>query len=231
MNELSIKNLFKAKIHFGHTKKFTSPKMAEYIFNINNNISIINLDLTLKLFMQALNFIENIIKNDGIILFVGTKRQASKIVKNYSELMKMPYVSNRWLGGLLTNYKTIKKSINKLKELENNITNNKFINLTKKELLNVNKDLNKLKLRFDGIKNMETIPDALFIIDINHEKTAMLEANKLNIPIIAIVDTNSNPDSIDYIIPGNDDSTDSINFYLKTISSQIMNIKKIKEEN
>ncbi|HIH2762326.1 MAG TPA: 30S ribosomal protein S2 [Candidatus Azoamicus sp.] len=227
--KITITDLFKAKIHFGHTKKFVSPKMIKYIHEINNKISIINLDLTLKLLTQSLNFIENIIKNDGTILFVGTKRQASKIIKNYSEKISMPYVENRWLGGLLTNYKTIKNSVNKLKELESNIEKNNFKHLTKKEMLNTNKQLNKLRLKFNGIKNMENIPDALFIIDINYEKTALLEANKLNIPVIGIVDTNSDPDKIDYIIPGNDDSTDSINFFMNIIAEQIINIKNIKE--
>lgn len=227
--KITITDLFKAKIHFGHTKKFVSPKMIKYIHEINNKISIINLDLTLKLLTQSLNFIENIIKNDGTILFVGTKRQASKIIKTYSEKISMPYVENRWLGGLLTNYKTIKNSVNKLKELESNIEKNNFKHLTKKEMLNTNKQLNKLRLKFNGIKNMENIPDALFIIDINYEKTALLEANKLNIPVIGIVDTNSDPDKIDYIIPGNDDSTDSINFFMNIIAEQIINIKNIKE--
>lgn len=229
--KITITDLFKAKIHFGHTKKFVSPKMTKYIHEINNKISIINLDLTLKLLTQSLNFIENIIKNDGTILFVGTKRQASKIIKTYSEKISMPYVENRWLGGLLTNYKTIKNSINKLKDLESNIENNKFKHLTKKEMLNTNKQLNKLKLKFNGIKHMENIPDALFIVDINYEKTALLEANKLKIPVIGIVDTNSDPDKIDYIIPGNDDSTDSINFFLDIITEQIMHVKNIKEGN
>lgn len=228
---ITISDLFNAKIHFGHTKKFVSPKMFPYIHEINNKISIINLDLTLKLLVQSLNFIENIIKNNGTILFVGTKRQASKIIKNYAEKMSMPYVDNRWLGGLLTNYKTIKNSIDKLKELENNLENNKFNHLTKKEILNTNKLLNKLRLKFDGIKNMDNIPDALFVVDTNYEKTALLEANKLKIPVIGIIDTNSDPDKIDYIIPANDDSTDSINFLLNIITQQIINIKKIKEEN
>ncbi|HIH2763283.1 MAG TPA: 30S ribosomal protein S2 [Candidatus Azoamicus sp.] len=229
--KITVTDLFNAKIHFGHTKKFVSPKMVKYVHEINNKISIINLDLTLKLLTQSLNFIENIIKNNGTILFVGTKRQASKIIKNYSEKISMPYVENRWLGGLLTNYKTIKNSINKLKELEANIENNNFKHLTKKEMLNTNKQLNKLKIKFNGIKNMENLPDALFIIDVNYEKTALLEATKLKIPVIGIVDTNSDPDKIDYIIPGNDDSTDSINFFLNIITEQIINIKKIKEGN
>lgn len=231
MEKISVTDLFKAKIHFGHTKKFVSPKMIQYIHKTNNKISIINLDLTLKLFVQALNFMENIIKNNGTILFVGTKRQASKITKIYAEKMDMPYIDNRWLGGLLTNYKTIKNSIGKLKDLETNINNNKLKHLTKKEILNMNKQLEKLKIRFDGIKNMEKMPNAIFIIDINYEKTALSEANKLKIPIIGIVDTNSNPEKVDYVVPGNDDSTDSIEFYLKTISEHIVNIKNIKENN
>jgi len=176
----------------------------------------------------ALNFITNIIKNNGNILFVGTKKSASNLIKYYSEKINMPYVSTRWLGGSLTNYNTIKKSINKLKVLEENFNKNKLTYLTKKEILKENKKLKRLNLNFEGIKNMINLPQALFIIDTNYESIAVLEAKKLNIPIIAIVDSNSNPDNIDYIIPGNDDSTDAINLYLSIISNHIIKIKDKK---
>jgi len=230
MNNISVVDLFKAKVHFGHLKRFISPKMMKYVYSVDNKISIINLDLTLKMFINALNFIENIIKNNGVILFVGTKRQASNLIKIYSEKMAMPYVNFRWLGGLLTNYKTIKASIDKLKELEDDICKDTFQHLTKKEMLMMTRKLKKLKLNLDGIKNMKTLPDALFIIDVNYESTALLEAKKLSIPVIGIVDTNSNPDDVNYLIPGNDDATDSIRFYLDVVSDHILKLKQIKEK-
>lgn len=231
MQEISITDLYNAKIHFGHLRRFVSPNMFNYIHTTNNKISIINLDLTLNAIKIALNFIENIILNNGTILFVGTKRQASTAIHSYAEKINMPYVNFRWLGGTLTNYDTIKKSILKLKELEEKIKNDQLNHLTKKEILKENKTLKKLKLNFEGIKYMNNLPSALFIIDIRYESTAVLEAKKLNIPIIGIVDTNSDPSNIDYIIPGNDDSIDSIKFYLEIISNHIINTKtKIKDK-
>lgn len=230
MNNISVVDLFKAKVHFGHLKRFISPKMMKYVYSVDNKISIINLDLTLKMLTKALNFIENIVKNNGVILFVGTKRQASTLVKSYSEKMSMPYVNFRWLGGLLTNYKTIKASVDKLKELEDDIGKDTYQHLTKKEILMVSRKLKKLKLNLDGIKNMKALPDALFIIDVNYESTALLEAKKLSIPVIGIVDTNSNPDNIDYLIPGNDDATDSIRFYLDVVSNHVLKLKQVKEK-
>lgn len=230
MNNISVVDLFKAKVHFGHLKRFVSPKMMKYVYSVDNKISIINLDLTLKMLTKALNFIENIVKNNGVILFVGTKRQASTLVKFYSEKMSMPYVNFRWLGGLLTNYKTIKASVDKLKELEDNVGKETLEHLTKKEILMVSRKLKKLKLNLDGIKNMKVLPDALFIIDVNYESTALLEAKKLSIPVIGIVDTNSNPDNIDYLIPGNDDATDSIRFYLDVVSNHVLKLKQVKDK-
>ncbi len=225
MKEISIKDLYYSKIHFGHLKKFASPKMTEYIYKTENKISIINLDYTLLAIKNCLNFLENIINNNGTILLVGTKKQASDLIKEYGEKMQMPYVNFRWLGGSLTNYTTIKKSIIKLLDLEENLKRNNLNYLTKKELLKENKKLKKLKMNFDGIKYMEKLPNAIFVIDINHELTAILEAKKLNIPIIGIVDTNCNPKYIDYIIPGNDDSMDSIKFYLETIYNHVIILK------
>jgi len=225
MKEISIVDMFNAKIHFGHLKRFMSPKMTKYVHSVNNKISIINLDLTLKFMTKSLNFIESIIKNNGVILFVGTKRQASTLIKTYAEKIDMPYVNFRWLGGLLTNYKTIKKSIKKLNDLEESKIKDDFQHLTKKEILMVNRKLDKLRLNLNGIKNMKGLPDALFLIDVNYESIALAEAQKLSIPVIGIVDTNSNPDGVDYLIPGNDDSTDSIKFYLDVICNHITSIK------
>lgn len=226
MLNISVSDLFNAKVHFGHLKRFVSPKMFKYIYSVNNKISIINLDLTLKMFNEALVFVDSIIKNNGTILFVGTKRQSSKLIKMYSEKINMPYVNFRWLGGLLTNYKTIKNSIDKMKELELLLSATSDKRFTKKELLILNRKLNKLKLSLDGIRNMDKLPDAIFIVDVNYESIALLEAKRLCIPVIGIVDTNSNPDFVDYVIPGNDDSTDSIDFYLKTFCNFIFNLKK-----
>ena len=225
MKEISIVDMFNAKVHFGHLKRFMSPKMTKYIYSINNKISIINLDLTLKFMIKSLNFVESIIKNNGVILFVGTKRQSSKLIKEYAEKVDMPYVNFRWLGGLLTNYKTIRKSIKKLNELEESNAKNDFHHLTKKEILMINRKLDKLRLNLNGIKNMKGLPDALFLIDVNYEAIALAEAIKLSIPIIGVVDTNSNPDGVDYLIPGNDDSMDSIKFYLDMVCEHIASIK------
>lgn len=230
MKEISIIDMFNAKVHFGHLKRFMSPKMFCYVHSINNKISIINLDLTLKKISNALNFVENLIKNNGVILFIGTKRQASKLIKEYAEKVAMPYINFRWLGGLLTNYKTIKSSINKLVELEENISKNKLPKLTKKETLLNNRKLYKLRLNFNGIKNLKKLPDALFVIDVKYESTAVSEAIKLAIPIIGIVDTNSDPKGINYLIPGNDDSSDSIKFYLDILCTRISKIKHSKKE-
>ena len=231
MKDISKTDQYKAKIHFGHLKRFVSPKMFKYIHTTNNKMSIFNLDITLIQIKNTLNFIENIILNNGTILFVGTKRQASNLIKIYAKKINMPYVNFRWLGGSLTNYKTIKNSILKYKELENNFKNDSLAYLTKKEILNESKKLQKLQLNFEGIKDLNSLPNAMFIIDINYEKTAVLEANKLNIPIIGVVDSNCNPDNIEYIIPGNDDSTDSIELYLDIISDHIETINtKIKNQ-
>jgi small subunit ribosomal protein S2 len=230
MQDISISNLFKAKVHFGHVKKFISPKMHKYIYGIKNKISIINLDMTLINLNKSLEVIEEIVKNNGTILFVGTKKQCSKLLKSYAEKIDMPYINYRWLGGLLTNNKTVRNSIQKLKDMENDFENELNNYLTKKELLTLNRKLNKLKMNLDGVKNMDKMPNALFVIDIKYENIAVLEAKKMNIPIIGIVDTNSDPSNIDYIIPGNDDSTDSIKFYLESICNRINFVRKFENK-
>jgi small subunit ribosomal protein S2 len=221
MTKVSVYDLFNAKVHFGHLKRFVSPKMFKYIYSVNNKISIINLDLTLRLLNESLLFVSDILRKNGTILFVGTKKQARKIVKEYAQQVNMPYVNFRWLGGLLTNYKTIKNSIDKMKEFETILSGNCDKQFTKRELLVLNRKMNKLKLSLDGIRNMDKMPDAVFIIDVNYESIALLECNRLSIPVIGIVDTNSNPDLVNYLIPGNDDSTDSIRFYLSTFCNFI----------
>lgn len=224
MSDITVVDLFKAKVHFGHLKKFVSPKMVKYIYHINNKMSIINLDLTLFALNRAIKFIETIVKKNGVILFIGTKKQARQSIFNYSKDICMPYVNYRWLGGTLTNYNTIKKSIDKLKILEEQIKNDKFKHLTKKENLMITRKLTKLKLYLDGIKDMKKIPDAIFVIDVGYEKIAILEAKKLSIPIIGVVDTNSDPSDIDYLIPGNDDSIESINLYLNVVSKSVKQV-------
>ncbi len=230
MREITVVDMFKSKIHFGHLRRFVSPKMREYIYTFNNKISIINLDLTLKLMARALNFMESIIKNKGVILFVGTKRQANKSIEKYAKEISMPYVNCRWLGGILTNYKIIRKSIKKIKDLEDGLQSNNFDHLTKKEKSIKIKKLKRLKINLNGIKDMSRLPNALFVIDVNYESTALLEAAKLSIPTIGIVDTNSNPDMVNYVIPGNDDSVNSIDFILNVICDHIKKLKFLQSK-
>jgi small subunit ribosomal protein S2 len=217
--------MMKAGVHFGHQTRYWNPKMGTYIYGARNKIHIIDLGKTLPLFQDALNVIGSIAAKKGKVLFVGTKYAAQEIVKQEAERCKMPYVDRRWLGGMLTNYKTIRQSIKRLKELEAMFESGKFGRLTKKEILNLERDKNKLLISLGGIKNMGGIPDALFIIDVGHEKIAVSEANRLGIPVIGIVDTNNDPDGISYIIPGNDDSTRAIRFYASTFADAIMDAR------
>ncbi|BBA84726.1 30S ribosomal protein S2 [endosymbiont of Euscepes postfasciatus] len=216
-NNISIENMFNNYVHYGHSIKNWNPKMKKYIYGIHNGIHIINLDKTLVLFNIALKKIKNIINNNGKILFVGTKKEAKEKIKYYAESCNQFFINNRWLGGTLTNWKTIKKSIKKYKLLYNNYKNLQFNKFTKKESIIYLRNLNKLKKNLYGIQNMNKLPDAIFVIDANYEKIAIKESIKMNIPIFSIVDTDSNPDYIDYIIPGNDDSIKSIDFYLSSI--------------
>ena len=226
MLNLDIVDLFKAKVHFGHLKRFVSPKMLEYVHHINNKISIINLNITFKNLIRALDFAKQVIENNGSILFVGTKKQATNLVSEYSLEMGMPDVNYRWLGGTLTNYMTIKQSVKNLKSLEENLNSKDSELFTKREVLHIKKNIEKLKLNFDGIRNMKNLPYALFVIDVRHENIAVREAKKLNIPIIGIVDTNADPSFIDYIIPGNDDSIESIQLYLSLFRNVVLSSNK-----
>jgi small subunit ribosomal protein S2 len=221
--EFTIKELIEAGVHFGHKTMRWNPKMAPFLYGSRDNVHIIDLQQTVPLLYRALQNVYNVVKNNGRILFVGTKKQASNEIAEAAKRCGQYYVSNRWLGGMLTNWPTISKSINILEDLEKKIatndnTENPHAKLTKKELLVINRKKDKLELSLGGIRNMGGKPDLLFIIDTNKESLAILEAVKLDIPIIAILDSNSNPDHINYPIPGNDDATRSIKLYCKLIS-------------
>jgi len=220
--QVSMQDMLKAGVHFGHQTRYWNPKMASYIYGSRNKIHIIDLGKTMPLFQDALNYLSGVAANKGKILFVGTKYAAQDIVQEAAERCKMPFVNRRWLGGMLTNYKTIRQSIKRLKELEAMFESGKFGRLTKKEILGLEREKAKLMNSLGGIKNMGGIPDALFVIDVGHEKIAILEANRLGIPVIGIVDSNNDPDGVSYVIPGNDDSTRAIRFFANTVADTIL---------
>ncbi|MCG8670849.1 MAG: 30S ribosomal protein S2 [Pseudomonadales bacterium] len=213
-----MRDMLKAGVHFGHQTRYWNPKMGEYIFGSRNRIHIINLEYTVPRFNDALTFINGLAAKKSKILFVGTKRAASKIVKEQATRAGQPYVNHRWLGGMLTNWKTIRQSIRRLKELETQSQDGTFDKLTKKEALMRTREMEKLERSLGGIKDMGGLPDALFVIDVDHENIAVAEANKLGIPVIGIVDTNSNPDGVDYVIPGNDDAIRAIELYVSAVA-------------
>lgn len=220
--QVTIQDMLKAGVHFGHQTRYWNPKMGSYIYGSRNKIHIIDLGKTLPLFQDALNFISGIAARKGKILFVGTKYAAQEIIRREAERCRMPFVNRRWLGGMLTNYKTIRQSIKRLKELEAMFESGKFGRLTKKEILGLEREKDKLVSSLGGIKNMGGIPDALFVVDVGHEKIAVREANRLGIPVVGIVDSNNDPDSISYVIPGNDDSSRAIRFYATCVANVIM---------
>jgi small subunit ribosomal protein S2 len=218
MAKVSMRDLLKAGVHFGHQTRYWNPKMSKFIFGARNKIHIINLEHTLPAMNDALAVVKNMASNKNKVLFVGTKRAASKVVKEEASRAGMPYVNHRWLGGMLTNYKTIRQSIRRLRDLEAQSQDGTFEKLTKKEALMRRREMEKLELSIGGIKDMGGLPDALFVIDVDHERIAINEANKLGIPVIGIVDTNSNPDGVDYVIPGNDDALRAIQIYAQSIA-------------
>ena len=218
MTTVSMKDMLKAGVHFGHQCRYWNPKMERYIFGARNKIHIINLEHTVPAFNQALGQIKQMAERRQKILFVGTKRAASKIIKEEAIRAGMPYVDQRWLGGMLTNYKTIRASIKRLKDLETQSTDGTFERLTKKEALMRRRSMEKLETGIGGIKNMGGLPDAIFVVDVDHERIAVTEANKIGIPVIGIVDTNSNPDGIDIVIPGNDDAIRAIHLYVSAVA-------------
>lgn len=215
---VSMKEMLRAGVHFGHQSRYWNPKMEPFIFGARNKIHIINLEHTVPALNTALDVVTGMADKKKKILFVGTKRAASKIIREEAERAGMPYVNHRWLGGMLTNYKTIRGSIKKLKDLEAQELDGTFSRLTKKEALMRTRAKEKLERSIGGIKDMGGLPDALFVIDVDHERIAVTEANNLRIPVIGIVDTNSNPDGIDHIIPGNDDAIRAIQLYASAIA-------------
>ena len=230
MASINMRQLLEAGVHFGHQTRFWHPKMAPFIYGQRNKIHIINLDFTLKSFKEATNFLSSVAASNGQILYVGTKRSAQQSVAREASRAGMPYVSRRWLGGMLTNFKTVKQSIRRLHELEKIIEEGGLENLSKKEGLILTRELNKLKLGLGGIKNMEKLPDALFVIDVGFERIAVSEASKLGIPVVGIVDTNNSPVGIDYVIPGNDDATRSIHLYTSSVTDAILDAKAVHTE-
>ena len=218
MSQVSMRDLLQAGAHFGHQTRYWNPKMDQYIFGARNKIHIINLEHTVPAFNEALDMVKRLSGNKNQILFVGTKRAAGKIIKEQAQRAGMPYVSHRWLGGMLTKYKTIRASIKRLRDLEAQQTDGTFEKLTKKEALMRSRDMEKLERSIGGIKEMAGLPDALFVVDVDHERIAITEANKLGIPVIGIVDTNSNPDGVDYVIPGNDDAIRAVKLYVTAVA-------------
>lgn len=219
MAKVSMREMLKAGVHFGHQTRYWNPKMSKYIYGARNKIHIINLEHTLPAFNGALDIIQKMAESKKKILFVGTKRAASKVIREEARRASMPYVDHRWLGGMLTNYKTIRQSIRRLRNLEAQKQDGTFEKLTKKEALMRTRELEKLERSLGGIKDMGGLPDAIFVVDVDHERIAVTEANKLGIPVIGIVDTNSNPDGIDYVVPGNDDAIRAIQLYVKSVAN------------
>ncbi|MCL4115828.1 UNVERIFIED_CONTAM: hypothetical protein GTU68_042727 [Idotea baltica] len=221
MATVSMRDMLKAGVHFGHQTRYWNPKMKPFIFGARNKVHIINLEKTVPMFNEALAELAKIGSKKGKVLFVGTKRAASEAVKEAAINSDQYYVNNRWLGGMLTNFKTVRQSIKRLKEYEVQAQDGTFEQITKKEALMRTRSMEKLEKSLGGIKNMNGLPDALFVIDADHEHIAVKEANNLGIPVFAVVDTNSNPDGVDYIIPGNDDAIRAIQLYLNAAADSV----------
>ena len=228
MSSVSMRDMLQAGVHFGHQTRFWNPKMSQYIFGSRNKVHVINLEQTVPAFNEALEILRAEAAKGNQILFVGTKRAAQKIIKEQADRCGMPYVSHRWLGGMLTNYKTIRASIRRFRELESQAADGTFERLTKKEALMRSRTMTKLETSIGGIKDMNGLPDILFVIDVDHERIAINEANKLGIPVVGIVDTNSNPDGVDYVIPGNDDSLRAIKLYAASVAEAVLEGKEAK---
>ena len=218
---ISMRDMLAAGVHFGHQTRFWNPKMAPFIFGSRNNIHIINLEKTLPAFNSALAELRGYGRRRNKVLFVGTKRAAAKVIREQASRVGMPFIDQRWLGGMLTNYKTIRQSIKRLQELEVQSTDGTFELLTKKEALQRTRLMEKLERSLGGIKDMGGLPDAIFVIDVMHEHIAVSEANKLGIPVFGVVDSNSSPDGIDYVIPGNDDAIRAIRLYVTAVADAI----------
>ncbi len=225
MAKVTMRQMLEAGVHFGHQTRYWDPKMAPYIFGERNKIHIVNLEKTLPLYQDAVNFAGKLVSNGGRVMFVGTKRAARDAVREEAERCGMPYVNHRWLGGMLTNFRTVKKSIRRFKELQEQKTDGTFEKLGKREVLSLQREMDKLERAFGGIVNMESLPDALFVVDVGYEKIAVQEARKLGIPVMAVVDTNNSPREIDYVVPGNDDAIRAIRLYLRGVADAIIDAR------
>jgi len=230
MADINMRQMLEAGVHFGHQTRYWSPKMAPYIFGSRNKIHIINLETTLPLFQEAMNFLGSVTAAKGKVLFVGTKRQASKLVREHAERCGCPFVDHRWLGGMLTNFKTVKNSIARLIELDELNSSGAIDRLSKKEALILERERSKLDRSLSGIRDMTGLPDCIFVIDVDHEKIAVAEAKKLKIPVVGIVDTNSSPEGIDYLIPGNDDAIRAVRLYLSHAADAVLEARSILPE-
>jgi len=227
MAEVTMRQMLEAGVHFGHQTRFWHPKMAPYIFGERNKIHIINLERTVPLFQEAMGFVSRLASRRGTILFVGTKRAAQDPIRVEAERCGMPFVNRRWLGGMLTNFKTVKQSIKRLKELEAMLAEGSVERIGKREALTLRREYDKLLVGLAGIRDMERLPDAMFVVDVGHEKNAVSEAQKLGIPVVAVVDSNCNPEGIDYIIPGNDDAIRSVQLYTAAAADSVLDGKAV----
>jgi len=219
---VTMRQMLEAGVHFGHQTRYWNPKMADFIFGQRNKIHIVNLEKTLAMYNEAMKYVRQLAANRGTILFVGTKRQAREIIAEEAQRCGMPYVDHRWLGGMLSNYKTVKGSIKRLKDLETMKEDGTLERMSKREALSLSRELDKLNKSLGGIKNMGALPDAVFVIDVGYHKIAVTEAKKLSIPIVAVVDTNHSPDGIAYVIPGNDDSSRAIRLYARGVADAVL---------
>ena len=219
---VTMRQMLEAGVHFGHQTRYWNPKMADYIFGQRNKIHIVNLEKTMQNYQDAMKYVRQLASNRGTVLFVGTKRQAREIIADEAKRCGMPFVDHRWLGGMLTNFKTVKQSIKRLKEMEAMLADGSLEKLPKKEALGIQRELVKFERSLGGIKELTGVPDALFIIDVGYQKGAVVEANKLGIPIIGVVDTNHSPEGITHVIPGNDDSSRAIRLYARGVADAIL---------
>lgn len=220
---VTMRQMLEAGVHFGHQTRYWNPKMAPYIFGDRNKIHIVNLEKTLPMYLEAMKYARQLAANKGTILLVGTKRQAREIIQEEAQRCSSPYVNFRWLGGMLTNFKTVKQSIKRLRDLETMLQDESALSrLSKKEALNYRRELAKLERSLGGIKDMSGLPDAIFVVDVGYESGAVTEANKLGIPVIGVVDTNNSPAGVNYVIPGNDDSSRAIRLYARGIADAIL---------
>jgi small subunit ribosomal protein S2 len=217
-----MRQMLEAGVHFGHQTRYWNPKMGAFIFGHRNKIHIINLEKTLPLFQDAMNFTGKLAANGGKILFVGTKRAAREAIREEAIRCGMPYVNHRWLGGMLTNFRTIRQSVKRLKELESMFESGTIERFNKKEALGLSRERDKLEQSIGGIKNMEGLPDAMFVVDVGHEKIAVTEANSLGIPVVGVVDTNNDPSKVDYVIPGNDDAIRAVRLYIEGVADAVL---------